>query len=335
MSYSTIFGLLVAEGVLRYGIKTESSYSELNDRGFYVSAYQYDQDNIYHLQVPNYEINTKWPEYKHYRVTNNIGLVEQKINFSEINRDSVTVILCFGDSFTEGYGTTYDSTWVKVLEHTLKKTYKKEILAINAGIAGSDPFFYYKFFEDFHSIIKPNLTIFTLNYSDIYEVSMRGGQERFTPNGLKYKSNIKWESIYANCHLFRLLLHSVKDNNKSILPLNMNSQMIDDASNSVFKLIDEKSSFFDKFCYQWLIVVNPLLSECTDKQYHTEIWYKMKKVYPNNTLLLLDNWNTNLIDCNNIYWPIDQHHNTRGYQLIGKSIEKKIFESKLLDNAIY
>lgn len=82
--------------------------------------------------------------------------------------------MCLGDSFTECMGSTGDSTF----EHLLAWG-NDSLEVMNCGMAGSDPFFEYKLFEDKLLKYKPDDVFVFVNVSDIFDVMTRGGFERF------------------------------------------------------------------------------------------------------------------------------------------------------------
>jgi hypothetical protein len=65
-------------------------------------------------------------------------------------------LIALGDSFTEGVGTSYDMTWLKVVEARLATAMPdRTFVAYNAGVSGSDPWFAYMLLRESCSRIAP------------------------------------------------------------------------------------------------------------------------------------------------------------------------------------
>ena len=183
-----------AELFLRYGLKRYSSYSEKNSEFLYVSPYTVKESNWspvwqknLHVYKPNYRSSLNFAEYAYHIQTNSEGLREAEIPVP--NPHSDYRILALGDSFTEGRGAGQDSTWPKSLERKLNASAgSRKTMVINAGISGSDPFFEYQLLKERLLKYNPNMVIVAINSSDIDDLIIRGGMERFQPGGiLKYK----------------------------------------------------------------------------------------------------------------------------------------------------
>ncbi len=59
------------------------------------------------------------------------------------------LILTFGDSSTEGVGTTKDSTWQIFLEGNLNKALADKYFVANAGVSGYDPVETFNIWQNF------------------------------------------------------------------------------------------------------------------------------------------------------------------------------------------
>ncbi len=74
-----------------------------------------DGEDWFHTWPPNDEHEYHAPgEFRYTRMSNNLGLSEE--NIPEVKPANEFRIIGLGDSFTEGVGAPYDSTWVKQLE---------------------------------------------------------------------------------------------------------------------------------------------------------------------------------------------------------------------------
>ena len=87
-----------------------------------------------------------------------------------------------GDSFTEGVGTTEDSTWLKQLEHMLNADPHRfyDYTTLNGGAHGSDLIFSYELLSGCLLKYHPDMVILNLNSTDIGDIVTRGTAEGIT-----------------------------------------------------------------------------------------------------------------------------------------------------------
>jgi len=83
-------------------------------------------------------------------------------------KDSGTIrILGIGDSFTFGWGVSLEETFLKKLEHTLKKMTGVEIETINAGVPKWDLNHYYVYLRNIGIRYSPDIIVLTYFFNDI------------------------------------------------------------------------------------------------------------------------------------------------------------------------
>ncbi|NHZ85973.1 MAG: hypothetical protein GWP19_08840, partial [Planctomycetia bacterium] len=87
---------------------------------------------------------------------NSLGLRDREIN---IEKGDKYRILCFGDSWTFGYGVNIENSWPKVLEQYLLTNGFKNIEVINCGRPGQFTGTYKKFMEKTVPLLKPDLVL--------------------------------------------------------------------------------------------------------------------------------------------------------------------------------
>jgi lysophospholipase L1-like esterase len=179
-------------------------YSEINGRPYY-NGYNTVTDNWYRTYLPHQKVEYQNPDFNYPFYINAIGIREHELDTAK--SDSVLRILVTGDSFAEGIGAPYDSTWPRLLEKYLQQEgVNAEV--INAGVAGSDIYFAYAHYRDVLKNYKPDLIIASLNSSDYVEYLQRGGMERFHADGTTHYKQAPWyEPLYHYSRLFRALCH--------------------------------------------------------------------------------------------------------------------------------
>ena len=204
LAFSAItFSLFVIEIILAItGIN--KTYIEKFSGG-YTSPYTPHYKNYYHTwpQGPEHWLTKE--EFAYWRPTNSLGFGDR-----EWPRDKKTGekrILTLGDSFTEGDGAHFDSTYVAFLRQDLTQS-EGPFFVMNGGICGSDPFINYINLQDRLMAYRPDIVIQSIRSSDMdQDIVLRGGLERFKQSReVKYKDGPWWEPIYALSYISRLFL---------------------------------------------------------------------------------------------------------------------------------
>lgn len=222
MLFSTLLSLLVAELSLRYIVRANLSYSEINGMHLYVSPFFSNKI----IRIAGINSKTRDLSFiEHYRVgTKRMESIKDEFSYEHrfnsfggrgsepILADSSYKIIALGDSFTEGAGTPEDSTWVHLLSGRIQQIRTDTVTYLNAGVSGSDPFQSYHLLKRLSTKYKPDLAILMINRSDIYDYQNRGGLERFESKKLlNYRWGPWWEPVYAFSFIFRGLVHAFTD----------------------------------------------------------------------------------------------------------------------------
>ncbi|HOE05286.1 MAG TPA: SGNH/GDSL hydrolase family protein, partial [Bacteroidales bacterium] len=196
---SVIITVLIVEFFLRFtGIYNTPSE---NNHQNYVSAYN-SQNADFWITGHDKDYLLESKEFSHLRISNKEGFSDKEWNKSK--PDSCFRIIAIGDSFTEGIGAHADSTWLKVLEYNIKNT---RFEYLNAGLHGSDLIFGYYNLENKLMKYSPDLVILCINLTEPIDIIGRGGFERFSKQGIVFKTGPWWECIYAASHFSRLFFN--------------------------------------------------------------------------------------------------------------------------------
>ncbi|MEA3448093.1 MAG: SGNH/GDSL hydrolase family protein [Bacteroidota bacterium] len=318
---SIFISLLIIEILLRItGLNANYMEKRL---GFYESAYHFAYPN-YWIHRDMKEIQTPNQDYNFKRKFNSLGYSDKEWKW-EAMKDK-TRILALGDSFTEGDGTHADSTWLKFLERKINKSI---YYFMNAGICGSDPVFeLYKLKKPLKGFY-PNIVIVCINQSDIQDIIMRGGYERFTDKGVTFEKGPWWEPIYAMSHLSRLFFHI--HYNKLLIPKKHYTKEINTSIETINKTITEIENFVSSHSAKLVVVFHPQKTEV--KQNENPFKRLIKKQNQKGVYIidLYDYYQTPEIK-NNIddyYWIKDGHHNAKGYELMAEGIYQGLIELEL------
>jgi hypothetical protein len=194
--------LLAIELLLRLSGVFKTASEKVNNK--YVSSYGGVQSTWYSTYKPDTTIFLPATDFHYPFTTNKIGIRDK--DYDQNKPDSVYRIVITGNSYVEGAGAPYDSTWPRLIEkELLSRNINAEV--IDAGVPGSDVMYDYVFYRDVLRSYHPNLVIATMNNSDYVYYAFRGGMERFHADGTVHYLPIPWyDFLYHYSHLVRAVL---------------------------------------------------------------------------------------------------------------------------------
>ncbi len=323
ISSSVFLTLIIVEIALRIS-GLFSTYSEKRTY-YYNSMYENNSAEFYIKGREGPTELSYGSEYSFERKPNKEGYSDKDWTIEK--KDSCFRIIAIGDSFTEGDGTHKDSTWLKFIE---RKTPDENIEYFNAGLCGSDPIFGYYNLENTLIKYKPDLVILCVNPSDIEDIVIRGGFERFQNEEIVFKKGPWWEFIYASSHVSRAFYNLFFDD--KLLPKSNpkieNQKSIEIIQNCLLKF----NTFCEKNNCQFICVFHPFKLEIKKNQNSFEntmsFCEKNAIVYIN-----LNEYYQNQKVKSNIqqyYWKKDGHHNAKGYELMADGIFEGLKKEEVL-----
>ena len=283
----------------------------------YVSPFTPQENGWLHLQDSGYHKREEATEYvREAWQTNNEGLKDQNWSLAKTGKCRVIVI---GDSFTEGVGASQDSSYTKLLS---KKNKSLEIM--NAGVSGSDPAFELKLLEMRLFKYQPDVVIMSINSSDISDFITRGGMERFhADNNLQFKPAPWWEPLYGNSFIVRSFVNGICKVDRNL----MSAKDIHKAYPVALYQLDEVILQASKECQErnirFIANFHPTSNEVRcDSMECNPIMQKLQSQGV-ETFNMLDYYIHHGIDSAHTglyYWPIDGHHNNRGYAVMAEGL---------------
>jgi lysophospholipase L1-like esterase len=344
---SVLFFLLCIELILRYVVKNYTSYTELNKEFYYQSYFKkMDYDNFmrkyrwhhtlshYWVHDPNYSGYCTRPEFNYLHTYNSMGLREREI---QLNKDAAEFrIIGLGDSMTEGIGTAQDSTWTLSLERVLIDSLPGiTITTINAGASGSDPFFEYILLRDKLLQYHPDMVILSLNSSDIHDIFVRGGMERFKPNDMvKYRKGPWWEYIYSFSFICRHLIHIVFGYDVFFIHNSEYQAVHDSITDQILTLCNEIDQLSKKNNFTFIIQITSFSHEFnTDKQELTYLEEAIKNKTDIPVVSTFEYFRDHGVKADNAFdyfWKLDAHCNAKGYDLIGRCMAEELMRMKAI-----
>lgn len=297
--------------------------------GYYFSPYEPEHESYYHTWPTN--SNEHWiekPEYKHWRPTNSLGYPDNEWKIAK--QQDQTRVLTLGDSFTEGDGAEYDSSYVAIIR-TMIKNPQNSIEFLNAGICGSDPFFDFKALEDKLIIYQPDVIFQTLSAQDLLtDIIIRGGADRFAENGLKFNSPPWWEPIYAISFISRFYFKYL-----GYTELLRQKYLTEDETellnNQIISLFEDYIAFCKTRNIELVIILRPDKDEIINEKYNFDFLKVLQffSQYDNVKVIDLLEAYLNYIDATDThvdryFWIYDGHHNANGYKMMAHCIYNKV-----------
>jgi len=337
-----VASLSLSEVILKYVVKSNLSYSERNGAFFYRSMYkQRKLENFsrrYVFKQEDFQISThpansseyvRKPEFSYIHNFNSLGLRDKE----PVLDSNLRTIIGLGDSFTEGVGSPQDSTWLKLMEGNLNRLDQNlKIQTINGGYIGSDPIAEFILLE--RKLIKymPEIVIVCINNSDISDLIVRGGKERFNNRIVKYQTGPWWEFFYSYSYIFRSIAHSIFNVNYLLLTNKQYEIEKDLAIKKLKEIIcQDYKDLAKKHSFKLAVILHPMQHELEQKDFVLDdLYLELKK---DSTLLTINLYNeyyafqkdneNNFMD---LYWPKDLHHNSSGYKLWADIVSDKILQ---------
>ena len=315
---SLLIVLFVVEGLLLISGRY-ATYVERRE-GSYVSPYGNPNTRQYNIYPPHQYHLLHTSEYSYTRVSNALGLSDGEWSVDQTSGRKR--ILALGDSFTEGDGAPFDSSYVALLRRYVGDS----IEVLNAGTCGSDPFNNYMNLHDKLLRYSPNIIIQSLSSGDMNtDILLRGGMERVQGTHAPW-----WEPLYAISSVSRVFFRAAGYND-----LLRKSEMTTDekrrVNSSAVDLFEKYDDLCQKKHIQFFVVLHPYRSEVINNKYDYDfcpLLYKLRSDTLIHIIDLLpayrDHMDHTHSDARQYYWPKDGHHNSRGYNMMAATTYEAI-----------
>lgn len=323
--------MMMALGIMETTLQitgTTKTYLE-NVNGEYTSPYSSLDRTWYHTwSSTTHEHRLKKPEYDYWRPTNVLGFGDSTWSFPK--KTTEKRLMTLGDSFTEGDGAPYDSSYVALLKQKLLAA-GDTFYVMNAGVCGSDPFDNYINLRDRLLVYSPQVIVQVLASNDLTtDILLRGGMERFKEDGTQqYKSAPWWEPVYAFSYISRLFFKKAGYNEllrkgglTAAEEKELNAQL-----SALFKT------------YAWLcrqnqikliVVLRPDRGELAVNKYDYDFSAILSGLQADSVKVidLLPAYQSymqkNHSQSTAYFWRYDGHHNAAGYEMMAQSIFENI-----------
>ncbi|MCP4121490.1 MAG: SGNH/GDSL hydrolase family protein [Bacteroidetes bacterium] len=333
-----LFIVLVVETGLRI-TGLNASYAEQRFFDNYATFYSSYEDTWFHNWAPNDEHELNGPgEFRHTRSTNSLGLSEREI--SSVKQEDEYRIFIIGDSFTEGVGAAYDSTWGKHLEKILRDSFPtRNIQLYNAGIAGSDPVYGYQLYKELLVPYQPDLVIQAVNFTDEGDIFFFFFMERLREDGSTWsKGGAGWEPLYALSYIFRVYIRQMKGYEDILIDPADRPALETLASQQITDVLGRYAQTTKEHNADFLAVIHPMLNEVVDQEYEGKLGQLVDSLHNTgneaiNFVDLMPFYVESGLIADNIfdYYWIEYHHNALGYELFAKGVAGKIIAESIIE----
>ena len=257
-------------------------------------------------RTPNDTIHIDYGEFKYSFYSNSLGLRESD---SFHIADTTALILCLGDSYTEGLGTSYENAYPHRLQQILNKN-GCNYRTYNAGVAGSDPFYCYMLLQRKLLHLKPDILLMTFNSSDITDYIFRGGMGRFKENDTCVYNKGPWfEPIYENSRFFRYLWNVLlmqPHYNLLVTRSDYEQKLIPDAVTNYVSLYQTIDSIGHKNGFETYVIIQPIAKEAVFQHHDNRV---IKSCFSKAEELLKSKG----VKCINLWDPLSKKLNEDNY----------------------
>lgn len=270
-------------------------------------------------------------------MSNSLGMRNAEI--IENKPDSVFRIICLGDSYTEGDGSTWGYSYPRQLQDLLNAgSHDLHFEVINAGKNGSDIIYCESILRGILHNFDPDLILLAINDSDIDDIIQRGGTERFRQNNTTVFRKGPWyEGIYQRSHAFRFIIHVPLLKNKLFLGPIAAKRKKNEAAEIIGQSMTSINRFADDRDFTIRYVIHPLAWHMSSKRNrnlkksdrdYQSVFNKTStlshtvldrpavvyNLYPSLTEKLMNN------EYQNYAWPLNGHFNRYGYSVFAEEV---------------
>jgi lysophospholipase L1-like esterase len=349
LRYSILFVVLIlilTDSGIRVFTKKYRSYSENNYGWFYYSPFYDgasdvkimlfgDSKSEYKTNPSNSSYTYKSVDFCFQHVYNEYGLRERKNMVKLFNGKEL--ILTFGDSFTEGVGTTQDSTWQSILERNLNKLVSDKYFVANAGVSGYDPVDTYSLCSLLSDELKPDYVILSFGTNDITDLIQRDKFE------LDDKSDNFFQPLgyyfYSWSYLFRVFSTCVYDYPELFMNEAKFKRKCTKSANLIAEISESVAAEGKTKSYKTIIVFYPVKYEMITGKYNMpEVQNTIDELKNNPDILVVDILqffnNTKesfIIPADILYWSRDGHMTPPGYRMWAEILSSEMIVSGVLE----
>lgn len=271
------------------------------------------------------------PEFSHEVVTNSLGLRDEE--HPPAKPSGEYRVLALGDSFTMSQGAPLDDAWTRVLERTLNSVERtRRVRVLCAGVPGSDPVFGLRLLEERLLVYSPDLVLMVANASDVEDIVVRGGFERFSQDGaVQFREGPAWEVLFAHSHLVRFVVRRYGGRDDLLLQRDERERREAEAGDVLVQSARRLSELARHHGFEPMVVLHPMSFEVHAAETSTGRLWRLQigeriaaQGVPVLDLLPLFRDRTSPESIPEHFWPIDHHCTPRGYRIFAEGVASRV-----------
>jgi hypothetical protein len=207
---------------------------------------------------------------------------------------------------------------------------------INGGGSGSDPVEELMLLKMKLLDYKPGMVIVCINLSDVGEIIIRGGKERFHNNSMSYKKAPWQEFFYSFSFIYRGIHNAAARNNFIFMSNRQYDKEKAIATEKIRTLIKEDfKNLAREYGFKLVVVFHPIQSQLErNERPLAGLSQAFKQDTSMITVDLFEEFTTinrqNHIPYNKLFWQYDTHNNGDGYNQWAQIITDKVFTDKII-----
>ncbi len=183
------------------------------------------------------------------------------------------------------------------------------------------------------------MVLVAVNSSDLNDVRIRGGKERFLPNGgLAYLPGPSWEWLYGTSIIFRHVVHGLLDYDSTLVLRDQRAATNERSNRMLFEAPLEFEQLAQTQGHELVVVVHPSRPEIEDGNNDLDVLLRHLREHGGIRVVDLYEYyrRPNGIPRDRIldyYWQHDMHHNARGYELFARGVAEALVRWDLVGRA--
>lgn len=310
--------LIVAEIAIR--VKGDTHTWTEKGQGVYIDPWERSSNKALHVRTQG-EHKEHYPEFEYYIEVNEEGVRDKRRGK---DKDGNTVrVLGMGDSFMEGMGAEMDSTVMALLEMQLSTTNSNtRFECLNGGVAGSDLYRSFNLLEERLISYHPDYCVILFNNTDFNDWLIRGNENGvFPPVSIPSKFE---RFLFHYSHLYRsftinILKHSWLQQSPKEQKELWKYFLLD------FKAVLKRYEAILGEKDRLIFVLHPLIHEYEKGEYYLPFndLKDILKAEGIKTIDIMSCFEAEQVNSEDIYWAIDMHFNSHGYQKVASCIANK------------
>jgi lysophospholipase L1-like esterase len=296
-------------------------YSEKNGLP-YVSLYE-DETRPFRHRQPNASHTHIQLEFSHQLTTNSHGFRDREWA-REKNADELRVVV-LGDSFIEGMGAGADNTLPFHLGAILAGALRgRRVTVMNGGIAGSDPVHNLNALTGVFLDLTPDIVVQSINVSDIADIVVRGGLDRYDGKGRRKASPPALEPLFRASHLVRAIATKWFGLNYLLLDRETMRSRGRSALETICEVVKREAALAQAHNFRLFVVAHPSGSELTGAQNPFAEIRPCLNSHAEYVDLFADMVPLTAGDPRRFAWPVDEHFKPAGYRLFAELMARRL-----------